>query len=181
MPSGASPILLYCRTARDAVRELRWTLWVGDLAVARHSGISAATPLNRRRRVVFIRFVRFRTSCVAIHIVSSELESESGRSEDALGATGTVTADSSLLHQPQNSLLSVFMLESEKPEEKEDFSSSERGVCPQASRNLLEAFFFRLDPSPRSATVSSPYSNHRSEFGQTRTAGTSERVPHNSS
>ena len=33
-------------------------------------------------------------------------------------------------------------------------SSNESGVCPKASRNFLEAFFFRLRTSPRSITTS---------------------------
>src|SRR5713101_3545525 len=37
------------------------------------------------------------------------------------------------------------------------FSSTERGVCPNSSRNCLDAFFLRLEISPRSITTSCSY------------------------
>src|SRR5713226_7784636 len=37
------------------------------------------------------------------------------------------------------------------------FSSTESGVCPNSSRNCLDAFFLRLEISPRSITTSCSY------------------------
>src|SRR5712692_10679743 len=37
------------------------------------------------------------------------------------------------------------------------FSSTESGVCPNSSRTCLDAFFFRLEISPRSITTSCSY------------------------
>ena len=53
-------------------------------------------------------------------------------------------------------------------------SSNDSGVCPKASRNFLEAFFFRLRTSPRSITTLSGHgSPHLFESAQMRTSGNS--------